>query len=223
MPLTATRTPTIEVVACDYGGVLTNPIAETFLRFEAATGISAAQIGGAMARVLERDGRHPMAELETGRITEQRFLDLLADGMGIGGAAAPAWLAEGFGRTWFAGRVGNEAFVAYLRTLRARGLRLALLTNNVREWEPLWRATVPADELFDVVVNSAHEGTRKPEPAIYERLLERLGVAPERCLFVDDLEENCAAARRLGMPAIRFATTEQAVTDIDCALERRPS
>ena len=84
-----------------------------------------------------------------------------------------------------------------MRELRGRGLRTALLTNNVREWEPLWRAKLPEiDELFEVVVDSAFVGLRKPDPAIYELTLERLGgVRAERCVFVDDLDVNCEAAR----------------------------
>ena len=66
--------------------------------------------------------------------------------------------------------------VEYVGRLRGRGLRTALLTNNVREWEPLWRAKVPElDDLFEVVVDSAFVGMRKPEPEIYRLTLERLG------------------------------------------------
>ena len=67
-----------------------------------------------------------------------------------------------------------------MRELRGRGIRAALLTNNVREWEPLWRAKLPeVDELFELVVDSAFVGLRKPDPAIYTLTLERLGgVAP---------------------------------------------
>ena len=67
-----------------------------------------------------------------------------------------------------------------MRELRQRGYRLAICTNNVREWEPLWRAKLPVDEIFDVVVDSAFVGFRKPEPAIYQLTLERLGVEPRR-------------------------------------------
>ena len=72
----------------------------------------------------------------------------------------------------------------------------------MREWEPLWRAKLPEiDEIFEVVVDSAFVGMRKPEPEIYELTLERLGdgLAAEDCLFVDDIDVNCDAARALGM------------------------
>jgi putative hydrolase of the HAD superfamily len=96
-----------------------------------------------------------------------------------------------------------------------------VLTNNVREWEPLWRAKLPeVDELFEVVVDSAFVGIRKPDPAIYELTLERLGdgVQASDCVFVDDLEVNCEAARTLGMRAVRFVDATQAIPEIESAL-----
>src|SRR6476619_46553 len=72
--------------------------------------------------------------------------------------------------------------------VRAAGYRTALLTNNVREWEPRWRAIFAVDELFELVVDSAFVGLRKPDPAIYRLPCDRLGLAAEQCLFVDDLE-----------------------------------
>jgi len=96
---------------------------------------------------------------------------------------------------------------------------MALLTNNVREWEPLWRAMVPIDEIFELVVDSAFVGMRKPEPAIYDLTLERLGGGrPETCLFVDDIDVNCDAARALGMTAVHFRDNEQAIPEIQKAL-----
>ena len=69
-----------------------------------------------------------------------------------------------------------------------------------REWEPLWRAFLPVDEIFETVVDSGFVGMRKPDPAIYELTLARLdGIEAAECLFVDDIEVNCEAARALGM------------------------
>ena len=52
---------------------------------------------------------------------------------------------------------------------------MALLTNNVREWEPLWRSMLPVDEIFELVVDSGFVGYRKPDREIYDLTLERLG------------------------------------------------
>jgi putative hydrolase of the HAD superfamily len=109
--------------------------------------------------------------------------------------------------------------IQLVRDLRGRGVRAALLTNNVREWEPLWRSKLPeVEELFEVIVDSAFVGVRKPDPAIYSLTLERLGgVAPERCVFLDDLEVNCEAARELGITAVRYETAEQAIPEVEAA------
>ena len=91
----------------------------------------------------------------------------------------------------------------------------------MREWEPLWRAKLPElDEIFEVVVDSAFVGMRKPEPAIYELTVERLGggLRAEECLFVDDIELNCEAARALGMTAVRFEHSDQAIAELESAL-----
>ena len=105
--------------------------------------------------------------------------------------------------------------------LRERGLRTALLTNNVREWEPLWRAKLPElDEIFEVVVDSAFVGLRKPDP----RDLRADPRAPRRrlrageCVFLDDLDVNCQAASALGMAAVRFEETGRAIEEIEAAL-----
>ena len=65
-------------------------------------------------------------------------------------------------------------------------------------------------------------GCRKPEPRIYEILLERLGAGPAGCLFVDDVEVNCEAARGLGMEAVHFRDNEQAIAEIRSAVAASP-
>jgi putative hydrolase of the HAD superfamily len=95
-----------------------------------------------------------------------------------------------------------------------------LLTNNVREWEPLWRAMLPVDEIFEIVVDSGFVGIRKPEPEIYELTIERLGggIGAAECLFVDDVEDNIGTARELGMTAVHFRSNDQAIAEIEAAL-----
>jgi putative hydrolase of the HAD superfamily len=111
--------------------------------------------------------------------------------------------------------------IDFVARQRESGLRTALLTNNVREWEPLWRAKLPElEQIFEIVVDSAFVGMRKPDPAIYELTVERLGggLRAEECLFVDDFEHNCAAARELGMSAVCFVNAEQAIPELESAL-----
>ena len=90
-----------------------------------------------------------------------------------------------------------------VRAVRARGLRTAIVTNNIREYGDAWRARLAIDELFDLVVDSCEEGVRKPDPAIFHTTLDRLGVDdPGRAVLLDDFEGNLVAARGIGMHGI---------------------
>ena len=97
---------------------------------------------------------------------------------------------------------------------------MALLTNNVKEWEPLLALDAAVDEIFEVVVDSGFVGMRKPDREIYELTLERLGngIEASECLFIDDLEPNCEAAKALGMTAVHFRDNAQAIGEIEIAL-----
>jgi epoxide hydrolase-like predicted phosphatase len=208
----------IEAVVSDFGGVLTTPLMNFFARFQDDAGIPLDALGKAMARIADEEGFHPLYELEKGKLSEPRFVALLeqATSAELGRQVHLHGLADAY----WSDLDTNDAMVAYLRSVRERGYRLALLTNNVREWEPRWRAMVPVDELFELVVDSAFVGTRKPDPGIYELTLDRLGLAAEQCVFIDDIEVNCEAAQRLGMHAVWFRDTEQAIADVDAALGR---
>jgi putative hydrolase of the HAD superfamily len=206
----------IRAVISDFGGVLTTPLIESFLAYQRETGIALEDLGTAMGRLMEQDGgRHPLFELEKGNLSERDFVDRLGAELGR--------KLDTMSSTYFANLHPNEPMIAYMRSLRADGLRLGLLTNNVREWEPLWRAKLPdVDELFEVVVDSGFVGMRKPEPEIYQLTLERMGggLRFEECAFLDDIEVNCEAARALGMTAVRFHDNDQAIAELDAALGR---
>jgi len=204
-----------KAIISDFGGVLTTPLGNAFAAWSKETGIPLEDLGKALADSLERHGEHPLFVLERGELTEEEFiarLELeLGDGRRIGG----------MGEAFLAGLERNHEMIELVADLRRRGLRAALLTNNVREWEPHWRSMLPEiDEIFEVVVDSAFVGMRKPEPEIYELTLQRLGddLRPEDCIFVDDIAVNCRAASDLGMTAVRFETTAQARADIESAL-----
>jgi HAD superfamily hydrolase (TIGR01509 family) len=79
---------------------------------------------------------------------------------------------------------------------------------------------LPVDEIFDVVVDSAFVGARKPEPRIYELTLARLGVDAAAALMIDDIEINCQAARELGIRAVWFQDSDQAIAETEAALRR---
>jgi len=199
-------------VISDFGGVLTTPLIESFLAYQRESGIVLEELGTAMARLMEEDeGRHPLFELEKGNITEEEFVRRLGDALG-----RPL---DTMREVYFENLHPNGPMIELMRELRDSGLRMALLTNNVREWEPLWRAKLPdVDEIFEVVVDSAFVGMRKPDPRIYELTLDRLGSVAGDCVFLDDLDVNCQAARELGMAAVRFEDTDAAIAAVEAAL-----
>ena len=207
----------IRAVISDFGGVLTSPLIESFLAYQDESDVRFEDLGRAMMRIAERSGEHPLFELEKGRITEADFLSSIESEL-----KGPVKLGS-LRDTYFAHLRPNGPMIGYMRELRDRGLRMALLTNNVREWEPHWRSKLPdIDEIFEVVVDSAFVGMRKPERGIYELTLEQLGdgVHAEECVFVDDTDVNCDAAAELGMHAVRFRDSDQAIAELEELLSR---
>jgi putative hydrolase of the HAD superfamily len=205
----------IRAVISDFGGVLTTPLSAGFLAYQDEAGVSLEELGRAMQRASDAYGEHPLFVLERGEIPEAEFARRLAEQL------EDSFDLARLRHLYFDRIEPNAPMIGYMRELRGRGLRMALLTNNVREWEPLWRAKLPElDEIFEVVVDSAFVGMRKPEPRIYELTLERLGdgLRPEQCVFLDDLQVNCDAARELGMTAVRFDDAEQAIAELESAL-----
>ena len=200
----------IRAVISDFGGVLTNPLWEAFSGWNAKVGADPGMLGMALQKAAEERGEHPLYQLERGELSEDEFTAIVQ-------AQLPSEIQlEGFRDVYFSHLHPNEPMIELMRELRERGLRMAILTNNVREWEPLWRAKLPVDEIFHDVVDSAFVGMRKPERAIYELTLERLGdgIRAEECVFVDDIDVNCAMATELGMQSVHYVSAEQAIPEI---------
>jgi putative hydrolase of the HAD superfamily len=206
----------ITTVISDFGGVLTTPLVQSFAAVQDETGIPFEELAGAMARIQEEDGRHPLFELETGRLTEVEFLQKLGDSLEPVLGHRPE--LHRFSEIYFEALHPNQPMIDLMREAKSSGRRMGMLTNNVREWEPLWRSMLPVDEIFEVVVDSGFVGCRKPDREIYDLTLERMGVGAEECLFVDDIDVNCAAARELGMSAVHYRHNDQAIPEIREAL-----
>ncbi len=209
---------TITTVISDFGGVLTTPLVQSFAAVQEETGLSFEDLGGAMQEIATREGEHPLFELEKGVMSESDFHAKLEAELETRLGRRPT--LRRFSELYFEALNPNEQMIGLMRELKDSGLRMALLTNNVREWESRWRAMMPIDEIFEVVVDSAFVGCRKPEPEIYEITLERLGngVHPRDCLFIDDLPHNCEAAAALGMTAVHYQDNEQAIPEIRASL-----
>jgi epoxide hydrolase-like predicted phosphatase len=188
-------------VLFDFGGVFTpSP-------FDGARQYGA-QIGASPERVLElvfgpyhEDTDHPWHRLERGEIPlAAARAAIIALGNAAGVDADPFKL---FASMAGGPRGAYDGMVERARAVLRRGYRTALVTNNIVEFRESWRKMVPADELFQVIVDSSEVRMRKPNPAIFRHTLDLLGdVAPEECLFLDDAESNVAAAERLGIRGV---------------------
>ena len=109
----------------------------------------------------------------------------------------------------------RPAMLEAIRCIRARGLAAAALTNN-------WLTDDGRDDtlraLFDVYVESAVEGLRKPDPRIFELACTRLGIGPTEAVFLDDIGANLKAARALGMTTIKVVEPYAALAELEAVL-----
>jgi len=207
----------IEAVLFDFSGVLTtSPWAHM-----AALGAEAGVDGDVVLELLigpyEEDTDHPWHRFERGEITAIDY------GIDLVGRAEAAGIAIDFTklRSLLRDLEIHEVVLDKIRVLRGIGYRTGLITNNVREASDEWRALVPIDDLFDVVVDSSAVGMRKPNPAIYRHALELLGgIASERAVFLDDSPGNVIGAQRAGLHAILVdsADPRPALAELDALL-----
>ena len=206
----------IEAVISDFGGVLTTPLVQSFMAFQDRTGITTEVLGKGMQAATEANGDNPLFEMERGEITEVAFLEKLTESLEPLLGHRPEM--HRFKEIYFEALEPNPPMIELMRELKAGGHRMAMLTNNVREWEPLWRPMLPVDGIFETVVDSGFVGCRKPEAKIYALTLDRIGLPAESCLFVDDVLVNCEGAEKAGMTAVHFQDNEQAIADVRAGL-----
>jgi putative hydrolase of the HAD superfamily len=206
----------IRAIVSDFRGVLTTPLLGSFERVQDEIDIPAESLGKALRAAAEERGDNPLFELERGEISEDDFIDRLSDGLEPILGHRPHM--HHFRQKFWGALEPNGKMIALMRELKASGLKMAMLTNNVREWEPLWRSMLPVDEIFEEIVDSAFVGCRKPEARIYELTLERIGMPAGACLFIDDLQPNIEGAEAAGMNAVHFRDNEQAIAEIRAAL-----
>jgi putative hydrolase of the HAD superfamily len=185
----------IRALVCDWGGVLRRTFdVRPRMAWEARLGLPPRGLGDALFGAV-------WEQAEIGQGSLAGVFAALARDLRLDDGQLAA-LQEEF---WAGDRLDDE-LVALLRDLRRKGVRTALLSNHVTELAG-WLTELGLDDLFDVVVISACEGVAKPDPAIYRRALERLGVAPAEAIFVDDWWPNVEAAREVGMGSVRFRGT----------------
>lgn len=106
-----------------------------------------------------------------------------------------------------ADHVRNEPLVEMVRSLRA-DFKVGLLSNVGRDLMTRLFTEQELSSMFDVTVLSSEVGMIKPNPEIFELTAERLGVSASECLMIDDIADNIAGAKAVGMQGVVFTTTE---------------
>jgi putative hydrolase of the HAD superfamily len=165
----------------------------------------------------DEDTDHPWHRLERGEITIHDAAEKIRNlGIDQGLDFDPLKVLFSIG----AGDGEQNPLVDRVRQLKRDRYQTAIITNNIAEFRDFWRALIPVDELFDLVVDSSIEGIRKPDPEIFRLALSRLGnIPPERSVFLDDYETNVKAAVSLGIHGILVGEDKQkAVQDLDKTL-----
>lgn len=155
-------------------------------------------------------GSRSWKQAQSGIISDEAYWSDVADQLGL----AEAELAE-FRRDYFSGDELDHEMVRFIRGLRPR-FKTALLSNASPQLTELLD-DLGVTDAFDEIVVSGLVGVQKPDPAIYQVTLRRLGLVPQESIFVDDFIENLDAARDLGMQTLHF----RANTDWRAELEAR--
>jgi putative hydrolase of the HAD superfamily len=203
----------LEAVIWDFGGVLTSSPFEAFARFEAERGLPADIIRRTNAN---NHWENAWAKFERAEVDLETFDELFA-------AESRALGAEVRGREILPLLSGNlrPEMVEALRRVKTH-LKTGCITNNLpanaigsASGRSLYIAEVMV--LFDHVIESAKIGLRKPDPRIYQMMVEALGVDPRACVYLDDLGVNLKPAREMGMTTIKVANAPQAIAELEAA------
>ncbi len=208
----------IEAVVWDFGGVFTTSPFEAFNRYEAARGLPHDFIRTVNAA---HPNENAWARFERAEITADQFDRLFQDealalGHDVPGSDVLPLLSGDL----------RPRVVHALKACKARGLKTGCITNNVRAGEGagMSRTTETAAliaevmALFDVVIESSKAGVRKPDPRIYQMMLDAIGVPAAACVYLDDLGINCKPAAALGMHAIKVTGEAQLLADLQRAV-----
>jgi epoxide hydrolase-like predicted phosphatase len=200
------RSP-IRAVIFDFGRVISaqKPLS-LFQSYEEDLGLEPGTINPTMF------GSPAWQDALVGRKTAEEFWNEIGPELGLDTPQA----IEAFRRRYRADEAINESVLDLIRRLYGQ-YRLAVLSNSppgLAQWLADWGI----HDLFDMVFCSGDEGVTKPDPTAFEATLERLGVAPEEVIFIDDTPGHVEAARALGLHGLLFTTAEALTEQLDALL-----
>ena len=197
---------THRAVLFDLGGVVVGSPLHAIAAYEEELGIPL----GSVNRVVIGNGADgAWARLERGELTLEPFYEAFDRECVAAGArlSARTLMERVAGAT-----APRPAMLEAIRRIRDRGLIAAAITNN---WVAEEGSAGSLRHLFDLVVESAVEGMRKPDPRIFTIACERLGIAPSDAIFLDDIGSNLKTARSLGMTTIKVVEPDAALVELE--------
>lgn len=201
----------IEAVLFDFGGVFTlSPFTAVKAAGE-ALGVDGEVVLSLCFGPYDEDTDHAWHRMERGELSLPECRDeLVAGAAAAGHDLDPLALLHSMGGD----DEQREPMIERARAIKARGVKTALVTNNVKEFGDGWRKIVPVEELFDTVIDSSAVGIRKPDPRIYRLALDALGgVPPVAAVLVDDAVGNITSAQAIGLHGVLVGPDRLAAMD----------
>ena len=203
----------------DWGGVVTSPILGTVSAWLETERIDRDSYAAAMRPWVQRaygsdNAESPIHALERGEVSDEEFeAALAAQLVSVGGGTVAA---AGLLQRMFAASALQDEMLDLIKELREGGIVTSMLSNSWGTADAYPRHLF--GELFDDVVISGEVGMRKPEERIFLLATGRLGLTPQECAFVDDVEHNVLAARALGFAAVHHKDPGQTRTELSALL-----
>ena len=189
----------------DWGGVMTTNLFASFAAFCEVEGLDPGRLRDLFRG--DKEARDLLIEFECGRVDESVFQGRLCAALGVDESRAETLIDRLFERAQ-----ADATMVEAVRAARQAGIKTGLVSNS---WGTRRYPRPLLAELFDGIVISGEEGMRKPTLEMYSLGAERIGLPPEQCVFVDDLEFNLEPARELGMAVVHHVEAERTVAELE--------
>ncbi len=149
-----------------------------------------------------------------GRIDEREHWRIVWQTLNVSPALQPEYETA-----FWAGDQLDDHLIDYLRSQKGE-FTTALLSNAWSNARQMLTDKYQCMDAFDISVFSCEVGLAKPDPAIYTLILDRVGVAPEQAIFVDDNKDNIESAAAMGIHVIRYVNTDQTIREINELLKK---
>ena len=205
----------IDAVLFDWGGVITVPPGPIVEKLYRQIDVDQDQLRLRRKAYRDEDPDSQFARLERGELSLEAYLTWSRQDLP---GAETIWDPES-AHFLFRHLTVVPEVVERIYQLKERGFLLGLLTNNIAEAWPTVNDGLPIDDLFDVVINSAFVGMRKPEHRIYVHALEKLGVRAEHAVFLDDNPVNLEAARACGLNVVEVKQPVAALEKLEAVIK----